>query len=929
MKGLSASPAVLTTSSADATWGWFGVEVTAAVDMTKSREYQSLEESKRVQKAVERQRLWLSQLWSVTPAGAVEFRWYCSGDGAVSLALLGRVSAASEVELQSRAQAAVSLLVDSPSHVETRVVEDDQELLGLLRPFDVHQNGAGDIRKRCVTATPSRPDAGVEYYFAFAPFGGSASDWPRLIESLGSARHPTCISVALRPTQATPEEVNLLLGIASSYRRLGERGQPSGVGIYKKLKEIGPDAFAVDAQHLYQDAARRLQGYGFEMRVSVASAGPLDPGLLTTTAEVVGGSERTGTDSQTSSASKEFRGTAASISIPIAPDDWQRFKRNFESIGFDEWGPHEVWSRPASPPTALQHLVRMVDLDQAASGAYLPIAANGVLQRFPVTAPTFNVATTHEASGPSVRLGTQVVGGHDSGPIEIELESLRTHAFFAGTTGAGKSTAVLTLMSQLWQNHRLPFLVLEPVNTIRNDYRQLLKSEGFEDLLVLTAGADHIAPFRLNPFEVPPKVTVGEHIANILGAFDAAFGLFDPLPAIYREALSSVYSEAGIATSFEGGDREDWPTLRDFEAQLATVVERQQYAGEVQSNIEAASLVRIRQLANGPAASVFDCRRSTPIDKLLERPTVLELGHLGSLNEKEQNLVVGMVLVCMAEQLVSMDRPDGLNHLTVLEEAHRFLRKPEPSTEGKGDPSAAAASLFGNLLAEVRKHGEGFAVVDQDPDKLIPDTYKNTNLKVMFRLQSEEDRRRVGSAMGFDEDHVKAAGTLEPFMGFAHVAGMDRPAHIRSAATDYLNSGHLGDLATNDEVANRYRSVLQDQPDLQRGLAPYRACEGCASVCEHRAVATMAAARSASRSRFTELIDQMPAGEEASWEDWSAKVDNELGEVLVDLGHAASSDARACLFLHSARKEWSASIDVTQLVLDHRANLSSLAGETE
>ncbi len=288
---------------------------------------------------------------------------------------------------------------------------------------------------------------------------------------------------------------------------------------------------------------------------------------------------------------------------------------------------------------------------------------------------------------------------------------------------------------------------------------------------------------------------------------------------------------------------------------------------------------------------------------------------MGTLNEAEQNLVIGMVMVTLVEQLQSMDRAPGLNHVVVLEEAHRLLKKPEPTQEGKGNPSAGAAQLFSNLLAEVRKHGEAIVVVDQDPEKLIPDTYKNTNLKVMFRLQSEDDRKRVGSAMGFDEDHLKAAGNLDTFMGFAHVAGMDRPAHVQSAARELVQQEHLGPLATDADVVRHYELMLRTDRSTAESVRPYLACAGCQSACRHRSVATMAAGRSASQARFSALVDELPDKDGPGWSDWFAKTDFELGRILSDLGQERGRDARGCLFIQASRREWKASVDTTQAAL--------------
>ncbi len=42
---------------------------------------------------------------------------------------------------------------------------------------------------------------------------------------------------------------------------------------------------------------------------------------------------------------------------------------------------------------------------------------------------------------------------------------------------------------------------------------------------------------------------VGEHMANLLACFKAAFGLFEPLPSIYQDALNLTYLRAGFLSA--------------------------------------------------------------------------------------------------------------------------------------------------------------------------------------------------------------------------------------------------------------------------------------------------------------------------------------------------------------------------------------------
>ena len=71
------------------------------------------------------------------------------------------------------------------------------------------------------------------------------------------------------------------------------------------------------------------------------------------------------------------------------------------------------------------------------------------------------------------------------------------------------------------------------------------------------------------------------------------------------------------------------------------------YAGDVKSNIEAASIRRGQQLVSGPTASSFLTDQSLDVRALLDHPVVIELKSLGSGDE--QSLVIALLLNALTE----------------------------------------------------------------------------------------------------------------------------------------------------------------------------------------------------------------------------------------------------------------------------------------
>ena len=63
------------------------------------------------------------------------------------------------------------------------------------------------------------------------------------------------------------------------------------------------------------------------------------------------------------------------------------------------------------------------------------------------------------------------------------------------------------------------------------------------------------------------------------------------------------------------------------------------------------------------------------------------------------------------------------------------------------NPKIAATAFIVKMLAEVRALREGIIIADQLPTAMAPEVIKNTNIKLVHRLTSGDDRELVGSTM--------------------------------------------------------------------------------------------------------------------------------------------------------------------------------------
>ncbi len=369
-------------------------------------------------------------------------------------------------------------------------------------------------------------------------------------------------------------------------------------------------------------------------------------------------------------------------------------------------------------------------------------------------------------------------------PVAIDAERLTRHVFITGTTGAGKTNTCLALIRALYARG-LPFLVIEPA---KSEYRALLADpEIGPQLQIFTLGNEQISPFRLNPFEFVPGFGLLTHIDLLKATFNAAFPMYASMPYLLEEAILDVYTLRGwdLATGVNRRKAPDestaayLPTLSDLYLQIDEVVTRKQYAQQLRMDLSAALKARISSLRVGSKGLMLDVQRSIPMRELLARPTILELQDLG--DDAEKAFVMGLVLTLLYEyRQVEAASGDGLRHLTIIEEAHRLLKRVgTPDNPEIANPQGRAVETFGNILAEVREYGEGLVVIDQIASRLAPDILKNTNLKIVHRIMARDDRDEVGGAINLDEAQRARLTTLKPGEAVIHSDDLDQAVLVR------------------------------------------------------------------------------------------------------------------------------------------------------
>ena len=168
---------------------------------------------------------------------------------------------------------------------------------------------------------------------------------------------------------------------------------------------------------------------------------------------------------------------------------------------------------------------------------------------------------------------------------------------------------------------------------------------------------------------------------------------------------------------------------------------------------------------------------------LLKKPCVIELWPFTDNEEKAFVMALIMIKLYEYRQKIDLigkgnvDHP--LEHVLVIEEAHRLLSKQQAAGEYSSSGRQKAVEFFADILAEIRSYGQGIVIVDQIPSKLIPDVLKNTDVKIAHRLADKEDREVIGGTMNLTKEQIGEVSRLRPGEGVVYYSGLRQAVKLK------------------------------------------------------------------------------------------------------------------------------------------------------
>ena len=464
--------------------------------------------------------------------------------------------------------------------------------------------------------------------------------------------------------------------------------------------------------------------------------------------------------------------------------------------------------------------------------------------------------------------------------IGFSLGDLTKHMLIVGTPGSGKTTFSVGLLDQLWKEHHIPFLVIEPA---KNEYRVMIDS--IPDIQVFTPGKDFISPYILNPFIPPKNVKLQSYKTVLKTAFSAGVSMGTPLDKIFEDTIDECYSNAGWLPHYTIDDGAEVFTMDDFLKTFMQVFERIGYRGDA-ANIGKAGYVRFKSLLR-----LFGNYNTIPIEDLLKKPTIIELAAIE--NEDQKSLLIALLLLNIQSYVNANFLGTGeMKNVILLEEAHVLLAAGDGKMEGEANPSAVAKKLLTRMLAEIRSLGVGIAIADQSPEKVSSDVVKLTNIKLSFNLVEKNDRTILGDSTDMADIQVERLAKLRPGEAFFYMNGLEEPEEV--ITEDYRKKVEIRTTISDSEIAEK----TTYWKDKKEELKPFIQCKYtncCNNGCDYK---LRAEAEEYARRIFNESFNEQSTNKELL-----IKVYKDIPEKLKNMvGNRATKQMVCCTRIQFLRK---------------------------
>jgi len=366
-------------------------------------------------------------------------------------------------------------------------------------------------------------------------------------------------------------------------------------------------------------------------------------------------------------------------------------------------------------PRASSQMISLVSAPVAARWFPLPVLS----AHSTVPVRRFRPRTT-AVTQPLTNERAVVVARTDSGAaVGFVADSVNRSLLVVGDSGTGKSTTTMSLLTDLWDNHGIPWLVLDP---LKYEYARLrvAPAPGGHDPQIPVRHL-HLGQTPINPLAVPDGVNPLAFASAMAQAFSSTSALGEAFPLgdqIARAAFNELYAKRRTTSHS--------PTFADLEAAMMAATHQYGLTGEAVNNIRTSLVGRMRAITSGAAGDVFAGGPRAGIDwqALSDFPTVITFP--AGIGQQERTVIYALLIA--SHWSWRLANPTSDRHLIVLEEVHQVY--------GRSNPMATA--VLDSLLATMRSSGQGYLAVTQTPHQLDEQTQRLFQNMVVHRIRHIE-----------------------------------------------------------------------------------------------------------------------------------------------------------------------------------------------
>ncbi len=739
------------------------------------------------------QQRWVQQLHG-DRRFTISLRIIGSGDPSQNLVfgLVGKTEGQNEPETLSAARNFFNKVRDTfPSGYPLAACESSEQLALLRLPFLPANNGQiGELRRgntalQTISSKEVPDTTGVCIY----PWIAHANDFQDLFRALACHPSPVAVAINLRATELTPSEASYISNQARLYANIANisrqesnqnRVMSSSMTVQEKLLEADQ---ASQAWTKLQATWRSP----FEMTVTIMSADSLPESAIAALKASVDGKP----------ANENQQRGKGEIAIATSEVQQMAARQNFVDLTLHRW----------ANSYNLQRLPWLFSPEEVHSVFRLPIRDRNGTWGLP------SVAGANDARRPSSKQNS--IGEIQLGALSLTKKQLTQHLLICGVPGSGKTNSSLYLLETLWRQ-RIPWMVLEPAKT---EYRGLKSVPSLaKDLLIFSLGDERTAPFRFNPFAVPPTINLDSHLGALVDLFSVAMSMWGPLPNVIEQLIQEAYKRKGFTLLGDNSNLQP-PRFSDLLVLIPEIVPKLGYKKETTDEITAAIAVRLNKFCRGALGKILDTTESIPFDELMQRPVILEMSQV--TNTDDRAFIMGLILNrCYQYWTARRHEATGeLKHLLLVEEAHNLLGNvAESGNQESANPKGKAVKNFANMLAEVRGFGQGIAIAEQNPEGLVPDVMVNTNIKIAHRIVEAKNREALSRAMLLTPQQEKSLASLGTGQMLYYIGGNPEPSlAIAPNFKDDTRNGFNPRL-TDAEIAATFTTFRDRYPSLYAPL---------------------------------------------------------------------------------------------------------------